>query len=354
MRRYFSTGKEVLQRYNKVLLDNQNLWHKILPRQNGSELDFFNKEKHDTAPINGTLGIIWDLLDRGGKRVRPVLMILLAEIYNVSLKDILPLAYMVETVHNATLVIDDIEDSSETRRGQPCVHLKYGIDRSINAGCLGFFLPVFTAVEQILPHQREKLLYMYIQEMKNIHLGLAWDIYWHGNAHSISSLPSEENYIRMVESKTAVLLRIGFACVSILAGLPQEETAKLSQLANLIGTSFQVQDDLLNLRSSIYAKGKGSIGEDITEGKVTLMVLHHIRETQNTRVLQILGQKTKDQNLINEAINAMEKSGSLNYADMVQRATMLQAQQVLESLSGQERPKREVGLVLDELLNREF
>jgi geranylgeranyl pyrophosphate synthase len=262
------------------------------------------------------------MLGRKGKMIRPVFMLILTDLYGGQTKDILPFAYLVETVHNATLIIDDIEDRSEVRKGEPCAHLKYGVDYSINAGCLAYFLPFYNAMKadsvQALPVERQMEVYkLYIEEMKNIHLGLSWDIHWH---NSYAHIPSFENFYQMIESKTSVLLRIGFRLVAQQLGLNKPEENKLVALANDIGKSFQIKDDLINLKSLDYAKGRaGYLGEDITEGKLTLMALHHLQQAKKNDLLEILKLKTKDQSLIGEAIRLMESTGSLEYCERKQR-----------------------------------
>ena len=134
----------MLAAYNQVLEDNKQVWKAIMPDKTVKELNFYSPEVLQTQPIDYSLQIIWDLLNRGGKKIRPVMILMLADLYGLNREQVLPLCFMVETVHNATLIIDDIEDNSEMRRGQPCVHLKFGIDNSINAGALGFFLPMTT------------------------------------------------------------------------------------------------------------------------------------------------------------------------------------------------------------------
>jgi geranylgeranyl pyrophosphate synthase len=357
MRRFFSSGGTVLKKYVSILEKHSDVWHEVFPKQYSEKLRFFPGEKLDNKALDFSLQIMWDLLRRGGKKMRPVMMLMLADIYSVDMKRILPLAFMVETVHNSTLVLDDIEDQSEKRRGEPCVHLKFGIDNAINSGVLGMFLPAANSFDskeiQSLPVNVQLELYRkYIEEMKNIHLGLAWDIYWHSNKYNVNTIPTEHNYIRMVESKTSVLMRIGFAFVSIAGELPSTEKAKLEKIANYVGTSFQIQDDLINLESLDYAKGRGQVGEDITEGKITLMVIHHVNTTKNQRLLDILSMKTKDESLILEAIRLMVDSGSLKYADNVQKEYMAKAISIVESLNGDESAKKSFKAVLEDLLSR--
>lgn len=218
------------------------------------------------------------MLSRGGKRIRPLVLLLLADNLSKSKEIIMPFGFFVETVHNATLIIDDIEDGSLTRRGEPCVHLKYGVDTAINAGNYLYFAPFYELLnnpyfKDLSDSLRLKLIGIYVEEMRNIHLGLGWDIYWHKNYNSI---PNENHYRQMIESKTAVLFRIGIRFFSEIFELPEAEKKSLINFVNSIGNAFQIVDDLLNISSEEYAKGKGGKGEDITEGKLTLMAIHHL------------------------------------------------------------------------------
>ena len=83
------------------------------------------------------------MLNRKGKRLRPMILLLLADNLGFSKEEILPIGFFVETVHNATLIVDDIEDGSLSRKGEPCVHIKYGIDTAINAGNYMYFAPFY-------------------------------------------------------------------------------------------------------------------------------------------------------------------------------------------------------------------
>lgn len=358
MRRKFGTANAVMQKYLSIIDKNTPVWHKITPPMVNSTLDFYEGRKKDEEALNYSLSVLWDMLGRKGKKIRPVLMLMLADILKVPQEQALPLSYLVETVHNSTLIIDDIQDNSVSRRGEPCCHLKFGIDNSLNAGILGFFLPVHNMF-QLEPFQKLEsslkleLLNLYIQEMKNIHLGLAWDIHWHGKKYSVDTLPTEENYYMMVESKTSVLIRIGFRMIAAMKNCSDEERSKLVRISNLVGTSFQIQDDLINLVSESYSAGRGvGMGEDITEGKITLMVLEHVKRTKDQWLLDLLHQKTTDQKLIDEAIERMKLSGALNYADSVQRTVMQEAVELVRSLDGEHTHKEDFVTVLDGLLGR--
>ena len=360
IKRTFSGIQEKpIKKYLARMKVGQQLWEKIVPRTDCDDLNFFKGQKYDQNAIVYGLNIIWDLLDRKGKKIRPVLMMMLGDAYNCDVERSLLLGFVVETVHNCTLIIDDIEDKSIERRGEPCSYLKFGVDNSINAGCLGYFMAIDQAMkmpqlESLAPELKLKLYSTFIEEMKNIHLGLVWDIFWHNNRYNFDSVPDEDNYLKMVESKTSVLLRIGFRFIAISANLDSDETEKMKKLANFIGISFQIQDDLINLESLKYSEGRGGlIGEDITEGKITLMVIHHAKTTRSNSVLDILSQKTTDKVLIEEAISRMRESGSLEYAHKVKENYSKKAQEVLSSLKCDQKVKESFNELLNDLLNRE-
>lgn len=360
VRRLFSRfGTNVLEKYSKTLQEYRGTWEKVLPRATASsDLDFYDPKDIDQTAVDYALNVVWDLLDRKGKKVRPVLVLLAADTYQIDRSKVLPIAFMVETVHNATLIIDDIEDQSEFRRGEPCSYLKFGVDNSINAGCLAYFLPVdrafaAPAIKQLPLHCQLSLYQTYVKEMKDLHLGLSWDIYWHSHTFTPATMPTEDNYIKMVESKTSVLMRIGLKMVGIVGELPAAELEKLARLANHLGTSFQIQDDIINLESIDYSKGRGGIvGDDITEGKITLMVIRHVQTTKDQRLLDLLSLKTKDPQLIGEAIKSMRDSGAIAYCHQVKEAHMKKALELLEELDAPEHRKEDLRAVLTELLHR--
>lgn len=346
-------------KYQNIINENKHVWEMLFPQRAGPGLRFFSGQALERESLDFSLGVVWDLMNRKGKAIRPILTVQLGDLLGVDRKLSLPVAFLVETVHNSTLIIDDIEDNSEFRRGDKCVHLKYGVDNSINSGCLGYFLPV----SSLLSHFKENgsgvsvdsrlaLSEIYLEEMKNIHLGLAWDIYWHSKHHSVESLPTEADYLRMVESKTSVLLRIGFRMIAELAHRNKKDQTALMDLANKAGASFQIKDDLINLTEGDY-RGKGAgIGDDITEGKITLMVIEHVRRTKDQRLLDLLARKTKDQTEIKGAIKNISDSGALQYAELRQRQLMEQARNVLGGLSGNTQAKQDMDDVLADLLVR--
>lgn len=365
--------KATLTKYLSVLEKNRQKWEEILPTEASEKLNFYDPKHYHRDSITESLELIWDMMNRKGKKIRPVMMLNLADIYGIPQKEVIHWSYMVETIHNCTLIVDDIEDNSTTRRGEPCSHIKYGVDKAINSGILGYFLTMalinrLPEVKKLSTEKQLAICHLIIEEMKNIHLGLAWDIGWHGKTHKIfedklaggetrieefSTLPSEKNYIEMVESKTSVLMRIGFRLIGEIGNLDPANKEVLSKLANYIGTSFQIQDDLVNLLSEEYSQGRGGIiGDDITEGKITLMVIEHIKRTKDQAFLNQLGKSLTEQAPILELIQQMKDSGAIEYANQKQIEYSNKANSLLDSIKGDQESKENLQAIIQGLIKR--
>ena len=217
----------------------------------------------------------WDLVKRGGKRWRPLLMLLVAESINgeKGAEAALPLMPLVEFPHNASLIHDDIEDNSDERRGKPAIHLLYGTDLAINSGSFMYFLPLacLKAYRGDLA-LKERLWTIWSDHMRALHLGQAMDISWHQDFHS---LPGLEEYDLMCRLKTGCLARLaavlGINCAG--AGDNKELTERFGTAAEQLGVGFQILDDVKNLDEGIPGKKRG---DDIVEGKKSLPVLLYL------------------------------------------------------------------------------
>jgi len=261
---------------------------------------------------------IWEFLDRGGKRWRPALFLLVCEALGKNSKGFLDFAIIPEVIHNGTLMIDDIEDSSELRRGKPCTYRIFGLDIAINAGNAMYFLPLLSVIKnknKLAQGKINRLYEIFIQEMVNLSLGQAMDIAWHlgiANADKIT----EEHYLQMCAYKTGTLARMAARMAAILAGANEDLIEKLGRFAEAIGIAFQMQDDILDLTSGEFAEKKGAPGMDITEGKHTLMVIHALENAglkDKKRLIKILRMHTNEQKLRDEAIGIMKNHNSIEY-----------------------------------------
>jgi len=222
-----------------------------------------------------------------------------------------------ELVHNGTLIVDDIEDDSLMRRGKPCLHKIFGIDIAINAGNFIYFLPLLALVKNKDKFKDKVLIRVYevyFQEMINLHLGQAMDIYWHkGKTEKIS----EAQYLQMCVFKTGCLPRMTAKLAVLLSGGKDKLAEEIGRMAEAIGIAFQIQDDILDLTGEEFAKKKGGLGKDITEGKRSLIIIHTLRKAKKSdreRLIKILNAHTKNQKMRNEALGIINKYGSVDYA----------------------------------------
>jgi len=302
---------------------------------------------------------MYDLLDRGGKRWRPVLVFLIAEALGGKREVAMPMAYLCEIVHNGTLCVDDIEDDSKMRRGKPCLHLIYNVDVAINAGNAMYFFPLAelrTMREKgILSAETLVRAYeLYGEEMINLHLGQGLDIWWHGNRGK----PNEQTYLQMCAYKTGVLARLSARLAALLSGANEDTIKRVGIFAEAIGVAFQIQDDLLNIAGGEeFAAKIAVVGEDIHEGKRTIMVLHafeHAPKDKAKRLEEILNLHTNDEALIKEAIQIMKDAGSLPYAEGVARKLVDDAWKAVEPHLPNNAAKEKLKLFADYLITRKI
>ena len=307
----------------KALLINRAI-EKYIPRFFSKNAVLFKvnppRYAYNTEALNKAIAEpVWEFLDRGGKRWRPTLFLLICEALGKNPEDYLDYSIIPEVVHNGTLMIDDIEDASEYRRGKPCTYKIYGLDIAINAGNAMYYLPFLPLMEnrdKIGAEKLAKIYEIYVQEMINLSLGQAMDIAWHKGLANADQT-SEEDYLQMCAYKTGTLARMAAKIAAVLADANEELVEKLGFFAESIGVAFQIQDDILDLTGEEFAEKKGGRGQDITEGKRTLIVIHTLKVANaedRKRLIEILRMHTADQQLRDEAIAIMQKYGSIDYA----------------------------------------
>ena len=265
------------------------------------------------------------LIDLGGKRWRPLLLILCYQMAkemsgcNSSGKaltedqayDLTPL---VEFVHTASLIHDDIEDSADLRRGKPAAHITYGLDTALNAGSwLYFTAPVSIDRADISDEMKLVLYKTYTRELRRLHLGQAMDIYWHRNP---DIFPSQEEYFNMVKCKTGTLASLSAQVGCIAGGMSEAAAGELGEVAANIGIGFQIIDDVINLTTGNVGKKRG---DDIVEGKKSLpVILHSVVAPQDRRMIggcmERAGKEGIDSPAVEECISILESKGAIKAA----------------------------------------
>ncbi len=262
---------------------------------------------------------IWEFLDRGGKRWRPTLFLLICEALGKNPAEFLEYAIIPELIHNGTLMIDDIEDQSELRRGKPCTYRIFGLDIAINSGNAMYYLPLLSLIrnrKKIPIATSNKAYETYVQEMINLSFGQAMDIAWHRGLADADKI-NEKDYLQMCAYKTGTLARIAAKLAAILSEADDELAEKLGCFAEAIGVAFQIQDDVLDLTGEGFAEKKGALGMDISEGKRTLMVIRTLQKASlvdRKRLQEILRMHTSEQKVRDEAVAILRKYDAIEYA----------------------------------------
>jgi len=298
---------------------------------------------------------VWDFLDRGGKRWRPALFLLLTEALRGDINKVLDFVALIELVHNGTIIIDDIEDNSSIRRGKPCLHKIYGADIAINAGNALYFIPLRVIMNSDFNVSiKEKAFEIYSQEMINLHFGQSMDIFWHkGKKKEIT----EKQYLQMVSLKTGTLARLSARLAALLSGKDEDTQEILGKMTETIGIGFQIQDDILDMTAKEREKFGKAFGNDITEGKRSLMVIRVLEigdEKDKKRLLKILDSHTKDKDMIKEAIGILEKYNAVNYAKNLARKMLKEAWKDAEKVLDESEAKRTLGSFMEYLIEREI
>lgn len=313
--------KKILAEKSVVINKTLEKW---LPRKfDEKQMEFMlgkPRYKYNMETINKSISDpFWDYMDRGGKRWRPSLFLLIYEAFGKDPDEIIDFAVIPEFIHNSTIIHDDIEDMSKERRGKPALHLIFGEDVTINLGDYLYFLPFLVLIKEKKKIGNEKALKVYdicLQEMIRVACGQATDISWHrglGNADNID----EDEYLQMCVNKTGCLARMAGRLATMLADRSDDEIDKMGKFTETVGVAFQIQDDVLNIVGEEFTAGKGGAGEDITEGKRSLLVIHALHEADEKdrkRLLEILAMHTFDQKLRDEAIEILKKYDAVEYA----------------------------------------
>lgn len=209
------------------------------------------------------------VLSMGGKRVRPVLMMLAYNMYKEDPESILPSACALETYHNYTLLHDDLMDNADLRRGHETVHKKWDANTAILSGDSMLVL----AYERIAQCPKDKLagvLSLFTETALEIGEGQQYDMEFENRTDV-----TEEEYIEMIRLKTSVLLACAVKMGAMLAGASDEDADNLYKFGEQIGLAFQLQDDFLDVYGDSAVFGK-AIGGDITSNKKTFMLINAI------------------------------------------------------------------------------
>ena len=207
------------------------------------------------------------VLSAGGKRLRPVLVLLGYNLYCDDVEKALPAALALETYHNHTLLHDDLMDRADIRRGRATVHKKWDDNTAVLSGDT-MLIMAFQHMLECDCERKDDLLRLFARSMQEICEGQQYDVnFEHRND------VREEEYIEMIRLKTSVLLACSITTGALVANASKEDTEALYGFGEKIGLAFQLQDDYLDVYGDPKVFGK-KIGGDILCGKKTYMLIN--------------------------------------------------------------------------------
>ncbi|MFU8766625.1 MAG: polyprenyl synthetase family protein [Candidatus Methanoperedens sp.] len=246
------------------------------------------------------------LLDAGGKRLRPTALILAAEATGGVAENVIPAAVAVEMVHNFTLIHDDIMDKADIRRGFVTVHKKWGMPSAIISGD-ALYSKAFEilAESKSEPARVVESIGLIARTCTGICEGQWMDIDFETRNNVV-----EDEYLEMVEKKTAVLFAGALKTGAILSGAGKKEARALWDFGIFVGVGFQIYDDVIDLITPEEILGKAQ-GGDIMEGKRTLIIINALSKGVT---IEALGKTNATKNEVSVAISTLKKSGSIDYA----------------------------------------
>jgi len=291
------------------------------------------------------------ILELGGKRLRPVAVLIAHELFGGAVPPALPIALAVETFHNFTLMHDDIMDQAPLRRGKVTVHEKYDLNTAILSGDVMLILAYQYFLEVEDKQKALSLLKVFTQVAKEVCEGQQMDM----DFENRSDVTLQE-YLRMIELKTAVLFAGALQMGAILAGATTKDQELLYQFGRDIGIAFQLQDDLLDTFGDPEKFGK-KVGGDISQNKKTVLVLKVLEMGTPTAVASLQKWMQTNPEDDTEKIAAVkqlfEETGVRRATEMLKDEYRSAAFEALAKVEGSEAVKRQLQQLSDYFLGRE-
>ncbi len=266
------------------------------------------------AQLNSDVALINQLgfyiIHSGGKRIRPMIATLAAKALGYQGEQHITCAAFIEFIHTATLLHDDVVDESELRRGNPTANAEFGNAASVLVGDF-----IYTRSFQLMTQLNSLKILQVMSEATNV---IA-----EGEVQQLMNVrdpdTTEENYMRVIYSKTARLFEVSTQTAAIVAGANEMQEKALQDYGRYLGTAFQLVDDVLDYSANAAELGK-NIGDDLAEGKPTLPLLHAMRSGNAEQAQLIRDTIEQGGNLeaLDDILAIMTQYKSLDYA--MQRA----------------------------------
>ena len=268
------------------------------------------------------------LREGGGKRIRPTLLLLSAHALGFSGHSAIRLGAVVEMVHTATLVHDDIIDGANTRRGRPSPNTTWGNEKCVLAGDWLYMQAFKVGLEEKNLHILDLLIGLTQQMVEGELLQI----------QKLGKAVSEAEYYDLIFRKTACLFSVSMRMGAVLAGATEAVEASMAAYGRSVGLAFQIVDDVLDLTATEEVLGK-PVASDLREGKATLAVIHssdHGTAQDRQTIQRVLDDRSFENVSRQQIQEILVKNGSVEYAMTVADRYAEQSRQALKNLPDSE------------------
>jgi octaprenyl-diphosphate synthase len=276
-----------------------------------------------TTRVTFIKDVVHHLIWSGGKRVRPILVILSSKLCGCQNDTPLPYAAIVEFIHTATLLHDDVVDNAETRRGSATANTVWGNESSVLVGDFLFS----KSFDLMVSDQNAEILKVMSRATTDLAEGEILELLKTSDAKT-----SEEEYFEVIASKTAVLLSAACEVGALLGDVEEKKRFALRDFGFHVGMAFQLTDDLLDYTSSGRTLGKDT-GRDLKEGKVTLPLIHALKfasEREKASIEQALTKPRVSVADFRTIKKIIQKYGGLEYTARISKGHVDSAKSLME------------------------
>lgn len=304
-------------------------------------------------------GLLYDpvryMLGLPGKRVRPLLTLIGCGLSGGIVREALPAAIAIELLHNFTLLHDDIMDAAGTRRGKPSVYKKWSANAAILSGDAMYArafkqLQYYGCNKDYSKKDYAAILDIFLGSAQRVCEGQAYDL-----AYEEREQVSIQEYLQMIDGKTAALISSSLAIGGRVAGADKATIDRLREVGRKTGIAFQIQDDLLDVVADPEKFGKQR-GGDIIEGKKTylsLLALQRCDERRKDRLSEILADRESSDEEVTTVIGWYDELGVIDASRNVVRGYYEEAMEQIDTFD-QSCYKDEIIALLNRLITREY
>lgn len=288
------------------------------------------------------------VLSGQGKRIRPTLLIMAANLYIENPEIAIEPALGLEIFHNFTLIHDDIMDKADKRRNKPTVHKKWNVNTAILSGDT-MLIKAYQFLHQYEGVNASLIYRLFDQSALEVCEGQQYDM-----EYEKRKTVSEDEYLQMIELKTSVLLACSLKMGALIGNAPKKESDALYDFGKFLGIAFQLQDDFLDAFGDSEVFGK-KIGGDILENKKTILLIQALKKAgkeQKNVLIDLLENESDEERKINKVIDIYKELGIPQTTENLIRDYYDKALNAFNTLDKTEKEKENLRFVAEKLLQR--